>query len=81
MCFSRNSSSNFLSSGKRGRPKKCPAKLTMPPIYVFIRNLLHNDAYNPSVVAWLEEEEGSFKINRNRRTPALMIDVEQIPVN
>ena len=53
----------------------------MPPIYVFIRNLLHNDAYNPSVVAWLEEEEGSFKINRNRRTPALMIDVEQISVN
>ena len=40
----------------------------MPPIYVFIRNLLHNEAYNPSVVAWLEEEEGSFRIIRKGLT-------------
>ena len=35
-------------SGKRGRPRKSVRKLSTPPIYVFIRNLLHNVAYNPS---------------------------------
>ncbi len=37
--------------GKRGRPRKHAPKIPLPPLYVFIRNLLHNRAYNPSVVS------------------------------
>jgi len=48
--------------GKRGRPRKHAPKLPLPPLYVFIRNLLHNPGYNPSVIAWVEESSGCFKV-------------------
>jgi len=48
--------------GKRGRPRKHAPKLPLPPLYVFIRNLLHNPAYNPSVVAWVDDDGGCFKV-------------------
>lgn len=50
------------SKGKRGRPRKHAPKVPLPPLYVFIRNLLHNMAYNPSVVAWVDEQAGCFKV-------------------
>lgn len=50
------------TKGKRGRPRKHAPKLPLPPLYVFIRNLLHNPAYNPSVVAWVDDVEGCFKV-------------------
>ena len=54
--------SSTQGRGKRGRPRKHAPKLPLPPLYVFIRNLLHNPAYNPSVVAWVEEAVGCFKV-------------------
>ena len=65
--FSKNqntesSTSSTQGKGKRGRPRKHAPKLPLPPLYVFIRNLLHNPAYNPSVVAWVEEAGGCFKV-------------------
>ena len=48
--------------GKRGRPRKHAPKIPLPPLYVFIRNLLHNMAYNPSVIAWVDEQGGCFKV-------------------
>lgn len=48
--------------GKRGRPRKHAPKLPLPPLYVFIRNLLHSAAYNPSVVAWVDDDGGCFKV-------------------
>ena len=51
------------SKGKRGRPRKHAPKLPLPPLYVFIRNLLHNTSYNPSVIAWVDHESGCFKVN------------------
>ena len=48
--------------GKRGRPRKHAPKLPLPPLYVFIRNLLHNPGYNPSVIAWVDETAGCFKV-------------------
>merc|ERR1719273_497535 len=53
---------NFAGKGKRGRPRKHAPKIPLPPLYVFIRNLLHNPAYNPSVVAWVDDTEGCFKV-------------------
>ena len=50
--------------GKRGRPRKHAPKLPLPPLYVFIRNLLHNPGYNPSVIAWVDDEGGCFKVCR-----------------
>ena len=50
------------SKGKRGRPRKHAPKIPLPPLYVFIRNLLHNMAYNPSVIAWVDEQGGCFKV-------------------
>ena len=47
---------------KRGRPRKHAPKVPLPPLYVFIRNLLHSPAYNPSTVAWVDEESGCFKV-------------------
>ena len=41
--------------GKRGRPRKHAIKIPLPPLYVFIRNLLHNRYYNPRVVSWVCE--------------------------
>ena len=41
--------------GKRGRPRKHAIKIPLPPLYVFIRNLLHNRFYNPRVVSWVCE--------------------------
>ena len=49
---------------KRGRPRKHAPKLPLPPLYVFIRNLLHNPGYNPSVIAWVDDEGGCFKVCR-----------------
>ena len=54
--------SSTQGKGKRGRPRKHAPKLPLPPLYVFIRNLLHNPAYNPSVVAWVDEAGGCFKV-------------------
>jgi len=50
------------TKGKRGRPRKHAPKLPLPPLYVFIRNLLHSPAYNPSTVAWVDETAGCFKV-------------------
>lgn len=49
--------------GKRGRPRKHAVKIPLPPLYVFIRNLLHNRHYNPRVVTWISESQGIFKVN------------------
>lgn len=35
---------------KVGRRPKRPTKVSLPPLYIFIRNLLHNRFYNPQVV-------------------------------
>ena len=51
--------------GKRGRPRKHAPKLPLPPLYVFIRNLLHNPGYNPSVIAWVDQGGGCFKVRKN----------------
>ena len=32
-------------------------------IYSLFRNLLHNVTYNPSVISWVDEGAGCFKIN------------------
>ena len=48
----------------RGRPRKHAPKLALPPLYVFIRNLLHSPGYNPSVVSWVDEDTGCFKVTR-----------------
>ena len=50
--------------GRRGRPRKHAPKLPLPPLYVFIRNLLHSPGYNPSVVSWVDEDTGCFKVIR-----------------
>ena len=39
-------------------------QVTIPPLYIFIRNLLYNPEYNPSVVAWVSGEEGSFRVTK-----------------
>ena len=49
---------------RRGRPRRLPIKVTIPPLYTFIRNLLYNFEYNPSVAAWVNELEGSFRITK-----------------
>ena len=49
---------------KRGRPRKLPVKVTIHPLYLFIRNLLYNFEYNPSIAAWVNEDEGSFRITK-----------------
>ena len=41
------------AKGKRGRPRKHAIKIPLPPLYVFIRNLLHNRHYNPRVITWV----------------------------
>ena len=48
--------------GKRGRPRKHAPKVPLPPLYVFIRNLLYSPAYNPSIVAWVDQAAGCFKV-------------------
>ena len=62
---SEASISSTQGKGKHGRPRKHAPKLPLPPLYVFIRNLLHNPAYNPCVVAWVDEAGGSFKVTSN----------------
>ena len=47
---------------KRGRPRKHAIKIPLPPLYVFIRNMLHNDFYNPRVIGWVSEAQGVFKV-------------------
>ena len=62
-------------NGKRGRPRKHAPKVPLPPIYVFIRNLLYNRYYNPRVVSWVNEAYGIFRINNTNdfaRTWGLM---------
>ena len=49
--------------GKRGRPRKHAPKIPLPPLYVFIRNMLHNRSYNPKIVSWVNEPMGVFKVN------------------
>ena len=62
--------------GKRGRPRKHAPKLPLPPLYVFIRNLLHNPGYNPSVIAWVEESSGCFKVKQySSQTPKILENV------
>ena len=46
------------SSGGCGRGSAAPPRLTA----AVCRNLLHNCGYNPTVIAWVEEELGCFKI-------------------
>jgi hypothetical protein len=48
--------------GKRGRPRKHAPKIPLPPLYVFIRNLLHNGYYNPRIVSWVSDTHGIFKV-------------------
>ena len=55
-------SSSSSKPTNRGRPRKHNVKMPLPPLYVFIRNLLHNGAYNPAVVAWVNEAAGVFKV-------------------
>ena len=55
-CGQRSSSSmqtELHGKGKRGRPRKHAIKIPLPPLYVFIRNLLHNRHYNPRVIIWV----------------------------
>ena len=62
-------------NGRRGRPRKHAPKVPLPPIYVFIRNLLHNRYYNPRVVSWVNEAYGIFRVNNTNdfaRTWGLM---------
>lgn len=60
---SASGSANDTGKGKRGRPRKHAVKIPLPPLYVFIRNLLHNRHYNPRVVTWISESQGIFKVN------------------
>ena len=50
-------------SGKRGRPRKHAPKIPLPPLYVFIRNMIHNLSYNPRIIGWVHEPTGVFKVN------------------
>ena len=54
-----------LILGMRGRPRKSVRKLRTPPIYVFIRNLLHNVAYNPSgeTLGDIQTDEGEYFVS------------------
>merc|ERR1719346_292279 len=51
------------SRNKRGRPRKHAPKVPLPPLYVFIRNLLLNRSYNPKTVSWVNEASLVFKVN------------------
>jgi hypothetical protein len=51
------------AKGKRGRPRKHAPKIPLPPLYVFIRNMLHSDAYNPKIISWVSDSLGVFKVN------------------
>jgi len=55
-------SEKIACARKRGRPRKHAPKLALPPLYVFIRNLLHNTGYNPDVIAWVDIKNGCFKV-------------------
>lgn len=52
--------------GKRGRPRKHAPKIPLPPLYVFIRNMLHNKVYNPRTISWVNETSGVFKVNNTQ---------------
>jgi len=54
-----------VGKSKRGRPRKNEKKVTLPPLYVFIRNLLHKISYNPDIVSWLNETQGIFRVNNS----------------
>ena len=54
---------NGVNKGKRGRPRKHAPKIPLPPLYVFIRNMLLNRSYNPKTVSWVNETSLVFKVN------------------
>ena len=54
---------NSVSKGKRGRPRKHAPKIPLPPLYVFIRNMLMNRSYNPKTISWVNESSRIFKVN------------------
>ena len=54
---------NGVNKGKRGRPRKHAPKIPLPPLYVFIRNMLLNRSYNPKTVSWVNEASLVFKVN------------------
>jgi len=47
---------------RRGRPRKHRARTPLPPLYIFLRNLLHNLYYNPAVVTWVDQSSGCFRV-------------------
>ena len=67
--------------GKRGRPRKHAPKLPLPPLYVFIRNLLHNPGYNPSVIAWVDDVGGCFKVRYVPNTKVGILNTKQCQVH
>ena len=56
-------------------------QVPLPPLYVFIRNLLYSPAYNPSIVAWVDQSVGCFKVfflpAASRCTPKLLLKKAQ----
>ena len=52
-----------VNKGKRGRPRKHAPKIPLPPLYVFIRNMLMNRSYNPKTISWVNEGSRIFKVN------------------
>ena len=52
-----------VGKGKRGRPRKHAPKIPLPPLYVFIRNMLMNRSYNPKTISWVNEGSRIFKVN------------------
>lgn len=74
-CFTTNGCAIFISApahrphiegnvkGKRGRPRKHAPKIPLPPLYIFIRNLLHNQYYNPRIISWVSDTHGIFKVS------------------
>ena len=58
----RGGGGSSSGKGRRGRPRKHALKIPLPPLYVFIRNLLHSRAYNPRVISWVSESQGVFKV-------------------
>ena len=38
------------------------ARTPLPPLYIFLRNLLHNLYYNPAVVTWVDQSSGCFRV-------------------
>ena len=58
-------SSPVSTKSSSNRSSKAPQRgiKEFPPVYLFIRNLLHNRHYNPKVISWVCQTQGIFKIN------------------